>query len=150
MKSVFATILLLLGACGALPQYGVPSEVVVNTADERVIAAVAEFYARANAAGMQPRNTKLEINDNLLGEFDIGACWTMPADRGIYLRHRLLEEKSDNVVKWVVMHELGHCALGMKHTNYGLMQSLVPVGASDKEFKRMFCTFFNDCEEALK
>lgn len=69
----------------------------------------------------------------------VGYCYVYTGGANIILRTSWWDEVNDCFRGYVVIHELGHCALGLSHTETGVMQPYIP-----------YACFEGDTEKAMK
>lgn len=124
--------LLTLTACGC-PEYGQPSEIVVNSLDSKLQDAVQEFYTLSAACGIEAHPTVVSIED--VGPGRIGEC--EHRSRHVRLHPSVLQDtRSRYFLKYIVFHELAHCAHGADHTEDvdSLMHPRIwPTSLADQE-----------------
>lgn len=122
MKKILFSLSLLVVACGGkleydLPErfnYGRPSEIVVDIDDQEIVNIVEEFYYMSSQYQISAVPVFIEVSEKVPDEV-AGRCrWN---GRKIRLHTAILEDTVDRFfMKYIIFHELGHCAHGEDHT----------------------------------
>jgi hypothetical protein len=119
MKSLIVAIAILaLSACGAPPMA------------EELAPFARQFEKLAAERGLEVEASPMILDDkkNFEGSA-IGRC-----ERGyIRISKQYFESQTDNAVLRLVLHEQGHCALGLKH--YGKNEIMSEVARGGSHFK---------------
>lgn len=131
MKTIYATLLLLLAACGHHGQ------------DAELVPVIQTFAQEAQTRGI-PVDTSVSVT---FGEPDAGTmaqCKHVLADHWIVVSRDEWLRDSDARREEILFHELGHCVLGRPHLDDGTETLMTTKLVSEDVYEGARTTFIDE------